>query len=178
MEEFLLTFLNLGCTLLIILLIVYWLLSPLITTPFLVSSNKDILKLFELSKLSKKDAVIDLGSGDGRIVLAASRVAKYAVGIEHNPFLTFFSRFMAIISANGEVKFKNKNYWNEQLSEYDVVFLYLMPKDLVDLKKKFERELSPGARIVSNKFQIKGWKPKKKEIIGKKAYYLYEFGSH
>jgi hypothetical protein len=177
MEYFLILF-NFSCLTLLALIFVYWFFYPIISAPFHPSSNEDILKMFSLAKLDRKDKFIDLGSGDGRAVLAASRVCDYAVGVEHNPFLNLFARFMAIISANGELKFKNKNLWKEDLGEYDVIFIYLLPTYMKKLKLKLERECKPGTRIVTNSFPLDGWKAARKQAAksGNKHYYLYEIG--
>jgi 16S rRNA G966 N2-methylase RsmD len=155
--------------------LIYWLFVPIISAPFYASSSQDILKMFELANLGQKDVVIDLGSGDGRVALAASRIAKQAVGIEINPFLTIISRFMALISTNGRVKFINNNFWKENLARYDVIFMYLSPGQNAKLRKKFEKELAPGTKIVTNSFKIKGWKAKKQLDD---RYYLYVIGKH
>ncbi len=162
-----------SCSALILGFIIYWVVYPVFSSPFLTSTSEDMLKMFELADLSRDDDFVDLGSGDGRVTLAASRVARKAVGIEHNPFLTIFSKFMEIISANGEVEFKNKSYFDENLSEFEVVFLYLMPNDLKNLKAKLEKELAPGTRVVTKKFKIPGWEVSKTKD---KKYYLYVVG--
>lgn len=166
---------NAVCFGLLLVAMAYWILLPFITTPFFASSAKEILTLFELGDVDAKDVVVDLGSGDGRVALAASRVCRRAVGIEINPFLTLFSRFMAVLSANGEVKFKNKSYWRENLSPYDVVYLYLSPPQLRKLQPKLEKELAPGTRVISNSYKLANWKAKK--AVDNK-YYLYVIGEH
>lgn len=166
---------NFLCLILLFGFVIYTVVIPFFTVPFIASSTKAMLKMFELADITAKDDVVDLGSGDGRFVLAASRLAKSATGIEHNPYLTLFSRFLAIISTNGVVKFKHKSYFKEDLSKYDVVFCYLFPSHMEKLKAKFEKELKPGSRIVTNTFKIKGWKSTKSID---KLYHLYIIGSH
>lgn len=157
-------------------LIVYWLVAPMISVPFYPSSTTDIIKMFELAKLSRQDKVIDLGAGDGRLVLAASRICKSAVGVEHNPFLNLFAKFIEILSTNGPVEFKHKSFWEENLAEYDVVFAYLYPSVLKKLKAKFTAELTPKTRIVTHSFKIPGWKVQEELISEKDKYYLYVVG--
>ncbi len=174
MEELNVIF-SIGLVVLLALLLVYWLFAPIITAPFFVSSSKDLLAMFSLVDLKRKDRLIDLGSGDGRAVLAASRVCEFAQGVEINPFLTLFSRFMAIMSANGKIKFINKNFLDVEIKEFNVVFIYLSPKYLNKLKIKLEKELKPGTRVVTNKFKIKGWKEEKNQDS---KYFLYVIGKH
>lgn len=165
--------LSITCLSLLILFLIYWLVVPVLTAPFFISSIKDMLAMFELADLGPEDKVVDLGSGDGRVVLAASRVAKSAVGIEINPFLTLFSRFMAVMSANGKIKFKNKDMFKENLKKYNVVFIYLLPSSLEKLKQKLQTELEPGTRVVTHSFAIKGWEPKNTKKIENRTHYLY-----
>ncbi len=167
---------NVGCIVIFVFVIAYWIFAPILSAPYLATSVKDMLVMFSLADLGPSDHVVDLGSGDGRITLTASRVAASAVGVDHNPFLTLLSRFIAVLSPNGEVKFKNKSYMNENLSGYDVVFLYLMSADLKKLKDKFHSELAPGSRVVSNSFRIPGWRPIVTRKQGKKNIYLYVIG--
>jgi len=156
--------------------LIYWLIVPILTTPFFISSIKDMLATFELAKLQSTDRMVDLGSGDGRVVLAASRVCDYAEGVEINPFLTLFARFMAVISANGSLRFKNQDFWQVDLSSFDVVFIYLSPSSLWKLKLKLAKELQSGTRIVSHSFKIKGWNAVDTIKVGKKTHYLYIMG--
>lgn len=65
--------------------------------------------------------------------------------------------------------------FKENLSQYDVVFCYLLPRSLDKLKYKFEAELIPGSKVVTNSFRVKGWKPK--QILDDR-YYLYVMGEH
>lgn len=165
--------LNISCVVILVGIVVYWIAAPIISAPFHPSSSKDILEMFELASLDRTDKFVDLGSGDGRAVLAASRVCEEAVGIEHNPFLTLISRFIAIVSSNGKLKFKHKSFWKENLAPYDVIFVYLLPSEMAKLKEKFAHECKTGTRIVTNRFRIKGWK-EETSIDGK--YHLYVVG--
>lgn len=167
-----------SCLLLLALIFVYWLIAPIISAPFHPSSTKDVLEMFDLARLDRKDRFIDLGSGDGRAALAASRVCEYAEGIEHNPFLTIFARFMALISANGKLKFRNTSFWRVNVAKFDVIFVYLLPGQMKQLAGKLEEEAAPGTRVVTNSFSIPGWKPVEVRNSGSKRYFLYELGKH
>jgi protein-L-isoaspartate O-methyltransferase len=161
---------NLAVIFLLAFILIYWFLAPLISAPFWPSTAMDIIKMFELADLNEKDVFVDLGSGDGRVVLAASRVCKKAVGIEYNPFLTLFARGMEFISANGEVEFKHKSYWREDLKDYDVVMLYLNSNAVSALTSKLQSELKKGGRVVTKNNPLPGWKPEK---VLEDKYFLY-----
>jgi hypothetical protein len=175
MVEVFLIVTNLTCFGILVLALIYWFLYPIFSAPFYASSSRQILKLFDIAYLGPEDRFIDLGSGDGRVALAASRVCTKAVGIEVNPFLTLFSRFMALLSVNGQVEFKNKNLWNENLSTYDVVYVYLSKNMNQKVASKLDKELVPGSRVICNNYRIKDWKPSQ---IADNRYYLYVIGEH
>jgi SAM-dependent methyltransferase len=117
--------------------------------------------LLELAKVTSRDVVYDLGSGDGRIViLAAQKYGARGVGIELDPHLVDVSRQVA---KEGEVAdrttFIEGDIFTADLSAATVVVLYLSPSINRALEPKLRRELRPGARIVSHRFLIGAWRP-------------------
>jgi hypothetical protein len=160
-------------------LIAYWIIAPIITAPFARSQAQDILEMIELTQIKSTDKFIDLGSGDGQIVLEVSKIAKLSVGVETNPFLVIYSRILDFFTANGPVKFINKSYFSVPLTTYDVVYLYLNPESLKKIKSKLLDECSPGTIIFSNIYPVPGWSPSKvrPRMISsqqKGNYYLYK----
>jgi len=164
------------CLMLISGVLIYFVVGPIFSAPYKPSKPEEVLSMLEVSNLKRTDKIVDLGSGDGRLVLAASRVCEKAVGIEINPFLNVFARVIEILSANGDVEFKNKSYWQENLGEYDVVFMYLLPSDIAKLKIKLEKELEKGARVVTHSFRVKGWEPTDMIELKGHKFYRYEIG--
>lgn len=164
---------SLTCLLLLGLFLVFTLIVPILTSPWLASRSRDILEMFKLADLNQEDIVLDLGSGDGRLPLAASRVATRAVGVEINPFLNLLARFIAILSANGAVQFKQGNIMSESLAGYSVIFAYLQPQQLEKLKDKLNQEANPGTKFVTHVYKVPGWKPSKSVDD---RYHLYVIG--
>src|SRR5438034_464540 len=118
-------------------------------------------QMLTLARVTADDAVYDLGSGDGRIViLAAQKYGARAVGVELDPALVSISRQVA---REGEVatsvRFIEGDLFNVDVSEATVVTLYLSPAVNRRLEPKLKRELRPGARIVSRQFDMGGWRP-------------------
>lgn len=109
-----------------------------------------------LAKIDKKDVVYDLGCGDGVLVTAAAK--KYgakAVGIEIDPSRYLFAIIRARINGvSKKIKIKRKNFFKESLENATVIVVYLVPKTLERLKTKFLKELKPGVRVVSYKYEI------------------------
>ena len=140
-----------------------------VPTPF-----EDIDNFFKLAPVSAKDVVYDLGSGDGRLLLAALDMgAGRAVGVELDPTLIHRAQLRA--RQNGvedRVQFLHADVMDVDLSPATVVLCYLITAASNALKPKFEAELKPGTRVVMESFPVHGWKPV--ETRGEyKAFYLY-----
>lgn len=132
--------------------------------PFAKSNKKEIRTMLDLAGINKNDLVIDLGSGDGTILLECARKGAKAVGIEINPFLVWYSRLRVKLSGlDGKVDIRFSDFRNFSLRDADIVFLYLLPKTVRNLAEKFKRELKAGARVVSKGIPLRGWKHKKEK---------------
>jgi predicted RNA methylase len=118
--------------------------------------------MLKLAGVRADDVVYDLGSGDGRIVIAAVRdfKAKRAVGIELRDDLANKARIeIRKHNLEGRVEVIHGDALKVNVSEADVVTLYLTSKGNEMLRPKLEKELKPGARVVSLDYKIPGWKP-------------------
>lgn len=109
-----------------------------------------------LAKVGKNDVVYDLGSGDGTaLIIAAKEFGAKGVGIEIDPLRTFISALMVrIMRVMDKVVIKRKNFFQEDLSQATVIFVYLVPKALNRLLPKFKKELRRGTRIVSYRYEV------------------------
>lgn len=105
------------------------------------------------------DFLIDLGAGDGRIVIAAARLhGARGLGVEIDPALVARARANAERQGVAEqVSFAEQDLFETDLSPASVVTLYLLPEVVNALKPKLTRELEPGARVVSHDYGIDGW---------------------
>jgi ribosomal protein L11 methylase PrmA len=114
----------------------------------------------ELAQIKPTDCVADLGSGDGRLVIAAAeKGAARAIGYELDSFWFNVAEEKKRRSLNADkIEFIKKSFWDVDLSEYDVVFLYQGKHILKSLTAKLQKDLKPGSRVVSNSFQLPGWK--------------------
>jgi ribosomal protein L11 methylase PrmA len=103
--------------------------------------------------------VIDLGSGDGRNVIAAAKRGARALGVEYDRQLLEIARKNATDAGVGsKARFVHGDMFEADISKATVLALFLLPDNLRKLKPKFEK-LRPGTRIVTNGFEIEGWKP-------------------
>ncbi len=120
-------------------------------------------EMLRMARIKKGDVLYDLGSGDGRIpIAAAQQYGIRAVGIEIDPKLILEAEENARQSNVASlVSFRNDDMFRTSLREATVVTLYLSEKLNVLLRPKLLRELRPGTRIISHDFRMGDWQPEK-----------------
>jgi len=120
-------------------------------------TNKKIARaMCQMAKVGKVDIVYDLGSGDGTVlIVAAKEFGAIGVGIEIDPLRYFISSMLLRSNRlSDKVRIIRRNFFDVNISEASVVFVYLVPKALNRLLPKFNKELKKGTRIVSYKYPI------------------------
>jgi hypothetical protein len=116
-------------------------------------------KMLEIAAVTDKDYLIDLGSGDGRTVIAAAKIGAKAVGIEYNPEMVALSKKNAEVAGVSEkTKFLQADLFESDLSEATVITMFLLPEINLKLRPRL-LDLKPGTRIVSNTFTMGEWEP-------------------
>jgi SAM-dependent methyltransferase len=114
-------------------------------------------KMLDMARVTARDYVIDLGSGDGRNVIAAARRGARALGVEYNPDMVELSRRIAAKEGVADrAAFVQGDMFEADISQATVLALFLLTENLNRLVPKF-LDLRPGARIVVNGFEIDGW---------------------
>lgn len=128
--------------------------------PYVPTPPEVVARMLECAAVGPKDVVYDLGCGDGRIVIAAAkRYGARGVGVELDPALLEECRAGAKREGVERlVRFVREDALKVRLTEATVLALYLLPESLEALAPAFERDLPPGARIVSHDYEIPGWK--------------------
>ena len=122
--------------------------------------------MLDMAKVSPQDVVMDLGSGDGVIVITAAKRGVRAIGIEYNPDLVLLSRNVAAAQGVGErATFVQADLFTVDLSNATVVTMFLLPSINLKLRPTL-LALKPGTRIVSNTFDMGEWTPDEKKVIG------------
>ncbi len=142
--------------------------------PWFPTSRKHVRRMLTLADVQPGEVVYDLGSGDGRVLFIAAReFGARAVGIELDPLRCAWTRMrIALLGLQGQVRVIRGNFFTQDISEADVVTLYLLQKTNNRLRRKLWQELHPGARIISSVFLFPGIAP---THIDKKAHlFLYE----
>jgi len=133
--------------------------------PFITTPSDVVEHMLRLAGTTERDTVMDLGSGDGRIVIAAARrFGARGVGIEIDGKLVLQSRENAVkANVADRVSFIEGDVLTTDISKASVVTVYLLPSLLGRLQQRFIYELQPGTRVVSHAFSMAGWKPDRME---------------
>ncbi len=134
-----------------------------------------VRRMLKLAKIKKGDVLYDLGSGDGRTVIEASKqYGIKSVGIEQGHLIYAVSKLRLRLSkTSGKVKIIKNDMFKEDISDATVVTFYLTPKLNRMLKPKLKKELRKGTRVVSASHEMLGWTPAKKIKTGHFWTYLY-----
>src|ERR1700722_3612817 len=129
--------------------------------PYIPSPEIVVDKMLEAARVKPDEVVYDLGSGDGRIVIAAAQKYKaHAAGVELRGDLCKSTKArIEELGLSGRIELIHGNLLKVDLSSADVVTLYLLTSSNERLRPNLEKYLKPGARVVSNDFEIRGWKP-------------------
>jgi predicted RNA methylase len=123
------------------------------------TANTLVNKMLDLAKLTPKDRLIDLGSGDGRTVITAAQRGSTALGIEFNPKMVELSRFNAKkAGVSDKATFRRGDIFKTNFSKADVLTLFLLPELNERLRPTILR-MRPGTRVVSNSFEMGDWEP-------------------
>jgi len=156
---------------LILFFAVYIMLRPMINGAiYFQTSSKNVEAIIRLAEITPGEKVADLGSGDGRILIALARAGAEAHGYEVNPILIMRSR-RAIREAglSGKAFVHWRSFWRADLSDYRTIVVYGIPFIMGKLGKKLTAELPPGTKVISNIFTF----PNLKEIQAEGSVRLY-----
>ena len=135
--------------------------------PFITTPDDVVERMLALAGTGADDFVMDLGSGDGRIVIAAAKIfGARGLGVDIDARLVAQSRENARLAGVAErVTFEERDVLVTDLRRATVVTVYLLPFLLDKLQPKFLQELRPGARIITHAFPMVGWQPDREETM-------------
>ena len=136
-------------------------------TPYVPTPQVVVDRMLDLAQLKAGETVIDLGSGDGRIMIeAASKYGARGFGVEIDPLLVKRSNENARRAGVADrVKFLQQDLFKTDFHEANVLTLYLLPDVNLALRPKILAELKPGARVVSHDYAMGDWRPDAEETI-------------
>jgi precorrin-6B methylase 2 len=121
------------------------------------SPETTVEKMLDVAKVTTQDFVVDLGSGDGRNIIAAAKRGARGLGVEYNPDMVELSKRNAEKAGVADkATFVQGDMYEADFQQATVLALFLLPDNLTKLRSKFAA-LKPGTRIVANTFGIDGW---------------------
>jgi precorrin-6B methylase 2 len=150
--------------------------------PYVPTPHEVVETMLELAELSEDDVIIDLGCGDGRIVVAAARdYGARGIGIDIDSELIEKAKRLAESSGVDHlVEFRAEDATRTSLKNATVVFLFLTPGGNELVRPRLETELRPGTRVISHNYTIPGWLVRGVETLGDERethnLYLYVVG--
>lgn len=147
--------------------------ASVIGAPIALTDRVLIEKMVQKTALKPGQLFYELGTGTGRVISAFSKNPDItAVGFELSPIFYFWTLLNILTRRNATLRLEN--FFKADLGAADAIFFFLMPKTIKKLKQKLEKELKPGAVVISYIFPVAGWEPS--EIIKEKsrgAVYFY-----
>ena len=147
---------------------------PTLDVPYVPTPQQVVDRMLEIAKVSGKDFVMDLGCGDGRmLVTAATRFGARGFGVDLNPVRIREATDNAARAKVGDkVKFEVRNLFDTPIKDADVLTMYLLPSVNLQLRPRILDEMKPGSRIVSHAFNMSEWEPDHREKVdGREVYF-------
>jgi len=128
-------------------------------SPWVPTNKKAKYRVITMAKLTTEDTVIDLGCGNGVLLVEAYKKAHCKVmGVDCAPLQCFLAKLNFLVhGVKGKIKMQD--LFKADISKATVIFLFLLPKVMEDLKPKLQKELRPGSKIVSYTFPFEDWEP-------------------
>ena len=157
--------------LLIILIGVFYTIDVFLDLPFVATNRHQIETIIKLASIKKNETVIDLGSGDGRLLFAAAQNGAKAIGYELNPFLIALTLIHTKLKGLGnQVWVQRQSMWKADLKVADIIFVYSLKKSIAKFEDFVYKNALPGTRVVVNLHPF----PNKKPIKSIDYIYLYK----
>ena len=154
--------------------VLYLLVRPVVRGAiFFPTKNERVKVVLEMADVGPGQKIADIGSGDGRILIAFARKGIEAHGYEINPLLVLRSRWAICRAHLGNRAFVHwKDFWKISLSGFDAVIIYGMPRILKDFEDKVEKEVVAGTKVISIIYKF----PKRNAVAVKDKIYAYRIG--
>lgn len=133
--------------------------------PYVPTKMGNIRKILKLAGVKKGKKFYELGSGDGRVVIAAAKLGADSYGIEQSWIRVLYSRWKAYgqnTAKAGNCQFYHGDIFKRDYQDADIVYIYLLHKGVKKLEEKLKKELKKGSTVVTQTYHFPNWKPLKK----------------
>lgn len=129
--------------------------------PYVPTKMDHIRNILKLAGVKKGKKFYELGSGDGRVVIAAAKLKADSAGIEQSLLRIILSRLKSYRLKN--TQFIHGNIFAKNYFDADIIYIYLLPKGVKKLEEKLKKELKKGATVITQTYHFSKWRPFKKE---------------
>lgn len=148
---------------------------PRLDVPYVPTEQKTVEAMLDMAKVGPNDFVIDLGSGDGRIVVtAAKQYGAKGFGVDLNPQrIKEANENAERAKVTDQVKFYNQNLFDTKIGDATVLTMYLLPSVNLQLRPRLFTELKPGTRVVSHDFDMGDWQPDNHVDLGRDQVFFW-----
>lgn len=148
--------------------------EPDYDVPYVPTPEPVVDAMLSIAKVGPTDTLLDLGSGDGRIPIAAARLGAQARGVEIDATLVERARRNAALHGlQDRARFTTANLFDTPLRDASVVTMYLLPRINMALRPRLLTELRPGTRIVTHAFDLGDWQADEWGLVADRSIYLY-----
>jgi len=148
--------------------------GPSLDVPFVPTPPAVVDRMLQMVDVKRGDFVIDLGSGDGRIAIAAAKKGARALGVDIDPQRVREAKENARkAGVEDKVTFRQENLFDTKIGEATVVTMYLLPDVNMRLRPRILDELKPGTRVVSHAFDLVDWKADQHAEIGHRQIFMW-----
>lgn len=155
--------------------ILYLLLRPIVNGALYFPIPREVVReVTQIAKIRPGEKMADLGSGDGRILVAFAKAGAEAHGYEINPLLVVWSRFLIKkFGLEKKAAVHWKSFWLEDISSFEIITIYGYPDIMKKMGDKLNKELKSGASVISLVYQFPDWEPVGIKKSGKYSIYFY-----
>jgi precorrin-6B methylase 2 len=147
---------------------------PALDVPYVPTPPEVVDLMLQMAGVGPSDFVIDLGSGDGRIAVAAGKLGAHAFGVDIDPQRIEEAQENARkAGVQDKVTFAQQNLFETKIADATVLTMYLLTKVNMDLRPRILEELKPGTRVVSHAFNLGDWQPDNHASVGYRQVYMW-----
>lgn len=149
--------------------------GPPLDAPYVVTDYEVVDAMLAMARVRPEDVVIDLGSGDGRILIAAARShGARGLGVDIDPARIREANANAqAAGVTSRVAFRREDLFRTPLADADVLTLYLAPEINARLRPRILAEMRPGTRVVSHDFDMGDWRADERQMVGTASLYMW-----
>lgn len=155
----------------VILMGIFYTIDAFLELPYVGAKKESIKTIIRLANIKKGETVIDLGSGDGRLLFEAAKSGAFGEGYEINPYMIILSKLKRSLKGfDQQVKIINHSFWKADLKIADVIFVYSLRSKMKKFEDFIYKNAAKGTRVIVNTNPFPNKKPAKS--IGKIFLYI------